>query len=104
MTITAYRNSVDERTLMNAIIEAAEYHGWKWFHDQDSRKNNEGYPDLHLAKQGNLFFFETKTATGRIRPAQLEWLEELRDGRVLSARIIRPADLDEVLELIREAS
>lgn len=104
MTITAYRNSADERTLMNAIIEAATRRGYRVFHDEDSRKNPAGFPDLVLAKRGNLFFFETKTATGRIRPAQLDWLEELQNGQVLSARIVLPADLDDVLEELREAS
>ena len=104
MSITAYRNTMTEKALMQAIRDAAGPLGYLTYHTYDSRRSEEGFPDLVIVKRGNLFFFETKTATGRVRPAQLNWLEELQNGQVLSARLVRPADLDDVLDELREAS
>lgn len=104
MSISAYRNTMTEKALMETIQAAAKALGYLVYHPYDSRRSEPGWPDLFLVRNGAILVYETKTATGRVRPAQLDWLEELQHGRVLSARIVRPADLDDVLEELREAS
>jgi hypothetical protein len=73
----------------------AQLHGWRIFHAPDNRpiklrsgrviKQNvrPGFPDLVLLRPPELIFAELKTDTGRISPAQREWLNEL--GQVSDA-------------------
>ena len=37
----------------------------------------KGYPDITLARYGQVAFVELKSQTGRLAPAQAEWLTEL---------------------------
>ncbi|MEM9521589.1 MAG: hypothetical protein AAGA37_19930 [Actinomycetota bacterium] len=40
-----------EADLQASVIEIAEAHGWRVFHDNDSRMNHAGFPDRrHVAK------------------------------------------------------
>ncbi len=52
-------------------------YGLKWFHDHDSRRNPEGFPDLVIVGR-KVMYRELKTQKGTVSPAQKEWLEALR--------------------------
>lgn len=71
-----------EAQLQACVIDAAKRGGWLWWHDNDSRRNKAGFPDLVLlhAKTGRLVFAELKSATGRIRPEQQTWINALAWG------------------------
>jgi hypothetical protein len=61
------------------------------FHDTDSRRNSPGLPDLVLLhpETGQLLFVELKSATGRIRPEQQQWIDALHRGGH-TVRVWRP--------------
>jgi VRR-NUC domain len=61
-----------------------------------------GWPDLFLARRrdGRLLAVECKSAAGRVSPRQAEVIETLR-GSGLDVRIVRPSDVDELLEVLR---
>ena len=44
--VTIFTEHMTEAELMDAIVQALELHGWRWFHDNDSRQNNAGFPDI----------------------------------------------------------
>lgn len=102
-TITAdvYRSLMAERDLQDAIIAHAEQLGFIWFHDRDARGNQPGHPDLHIVGHQLDLHLELKAATGRIRPQQRVWLRELQRATVHETRLVRPADMDDVLDLLR---
>ena len=58
--------------------------GLLYFHDHDSRRNYEGFPDTVLVGPigadgtARMMWRELKTQKGRTTPAQREWLDRLR--------------------------
>lgn len=94
MTATA-RDTLDlamsEAQLMAAVIECAERLSWRVWHDNDSRRNNPGLPDLILVRGPDLLFVELKTAHGKLRREQEAWIDELA-GTYAEVHVWRPAD------------
>ena len=84
---------MSEADLQRAVIDLIRWLGLAYFHDNDSRRNRAGFPDLVVAGSGGFIFREIKTETGRIRPEQLDWLARLTQGGA-NAGIWRPSDLE----------
>lgn len=108
--MTAYGT---ERDLQASLIAIAQAYGWRHWHDNDSRRNQGGWPDLALwhplrAKRNiwpALCLWELKSGKGRIRPEQRDTMAALVDiaavsGGLIDARIIWPADYDECVALL----
>jgi hypothetical protein len=83
-----------EAELQSAIIDAAELGGWLIFHDNDSRRNRPGFPDLVLVRGPDILFVELKTDTGRVTAEQRVWLDGLSSIDNVSCGVIRPSDAD----------
>lgn len=94
-----------ERDWQRQVIAAAELHGWRCWHDYDSRRNTAGWPDLvlchppRLDRPGRALFVELKTATGRVSPTQQQWLDLLA-ACGLEVDVWRPADWPRLLALL----
>ena len=69
---------VTEVEFQQAVVELARLCGWKVYHTYDSRRSAPGFPDLVLARQNVLLFWELKVSKGRATPAQREWLDALK--------------------------
>ena len=93
-----------ERDFQRMVQDAAGYLGFMTYHTHDSRRSNPGWPDLVLLKQGRMICLELKTEKGRIRPEQEVWIAELAQVPGVTARIVRPSDLDEILTLLQEGA
>lgn len=74
-----------------------------WFHDQDSRRNNSGFPDLVIPAPPVLHLWEMKAATGRMRPEQVVWGDYLSRCTMLDYRVLRPRDWDFVAATLERA-
>lgn len=81
-----------EADLQRAVIDLIRWLGLAYFHDNDSRRNRAGFPDLVVCGTQGFIFRELKSETGRLRPEQLDWLSRLNLGGA-DAAIWRPADL-----------
>lgn len=89
------------------VVEIATLHGWRWCHLRPAQVRNgrwatpqgghPGFPDLVLARAGEVIVAELKTDTGRMRPGQPEWLEQLGPH----GRLWRPAQWDDVHNELR---
>ena len=105
MTDTLAR-SVTEAQLQHTVVTMAEYLGYECWHDNDSRRNKAGLPDLLCVKPatdatpGAVYWFELKTMRGRLRPAQRYWIDLLR-GAGEQVYVVRPSDVDAVERLLR---
>ena len=86
-------NGWSEREFQARVIQLAESLGWRVYHTHDSRRSQPGFPDLVLVHpvQKRVVWRELKTAKGRLRPAQKEWLESLQ-GAGENAAVWRPDD------------
>lgn len=83
-----------------AVCDLLDLHGWLWWHDNFSRWNKRGLPDLLALRGPRMLALELKTAKGRETPEQLGWLDALSQIPGVEARIIRPADFEALKRLI----
>ncbi len=85
---------MSEAELRAAVVRLAHEMGWKVFSLPIAKtrrpvKDASGYPDLTLAKNGRVMWFELKTDDGTLRKEQMEWLRDLP-----YCYVIRPLDWD----------
>lgn len=91
---------MSEASFQGALIEYAEVMGWKTYHTRDSRGSTAGYPDLTLVRDNRLIFAELKTETGRVSPAQRDWIEALSAAGA-EVHIWRPTDWNDITETLK---
>ena len=89
--------SLSESLLRAEVVKRAHAAGWKVFSLPMNRtvrpvKDAIGYPDLTLARHGEVRFLELKTEKGLLSDAQLDWIDALPHSYV-----IRPEDVEGVL-------
>ena len=82
-----------ENELKTAIKRLARLNGWA-IHDDGQertmhRSGDNGYPDLTLARDGEVVWIETKDEIGALSPAQLRWRLALP-----AFHLIRPSDFE----------
>lgn len=113
----AMARAMTEDELLAAILEAAPLLGWRAHHVRNSKaaitQGDKGYPDVTLARYGQVVYLELKSLEGRLTEDQWGWLLALepggghlldpmahdRLGRV-TALVVRPPHLDHVLTLL----
>jgi hypothetical protein len=101
---------MSEAQMQRTIIQTAQMHGWRVHHDPPVRLSRRdgtfqhitatagdpGFPDLVLARAGEVIIVECKRQVGaQWKPGQREWL------MALGARVVRPADMDALLIRLR---
>ena len=101
MTATLLLNAVRECDFQAQVQDLARLCGWRTYHTYDSRRSPEGYPDLCMVRSPRLVYAELKSERGKLTPAQLEWLAELREIAGVETYVFRPSDWDEIVELLR---
>lgn len=92
--------AIAESVFLRAVMEIALDGGWLVFHDEDSRKNRPGFPDLVMTRAGRIIFAELKSQRGRIRPEQQQWLDELAKAPGAEVFLWRPSDLDSIVQIL----
>ena len=96
MTVEQFREEAARQLTEDAwqaiVISQAKARGWRVYHTFDSRRSTAGYPDLTLVRPPRVLFVELKTAAGRLTPAQLDWIGDLRHCHGVEAHVWRPGD------------
>ena len=71
-----------EAELQAAVRQVARLGGWLVYHTNDSRRSDKGFPDLVFVhpRTGRHVYAELKSAKGRIRPEQQQWIDALTHG------------------------
>jgi hypothetical protein len=92
--------TITEDELLTAIVEAAALLGWRVHHDRRSdlarQQGHAGFPDVVLARRGVVRFLELKSDRGQLSTDQFAWSRDLP-----ALEVVRPADLDSVIESLR---
>lgn len=91
---------VPEREFQASVVDLALLRGWRAWHDNDSRRNVAGLPDLLLVRPPRLLFAELKTEKGRLSPAQREWLDALGRCPGIEVHVWRPGNWPEIEEAL----
>ena len=100
---------ITEAGLQRTILEAARWHGFRVCHFRPAQtkkgwrtpiEGDAGFPDLVLALDGHVLCYELKTQRGRLSEEQALWYSALgaERGGIVEAALVRPKDLDAVLE------
>ncbi len=89
-----------EAELKQAVLRIARLNGWMYHYAAQNRivrpqKDFVGFPDIVLARDGQVLFMELKQDDGAQSPGQVAW-----QGHLPAYHVIRPRDLDRVMELL----
>jgi hypothetical protein len=68
--------NLSEAKFQVQVIQLAEMLDWNWYHTKDSRKSNEGFPDLCFWRE-RVLWMELKKESGVCTPCQLRCHSEL---------------------------
>ena len=104
---------VTEAELQQLVTDAAELLGWSWVHWRPAMTTRgwrtpgsgplaAGFPDLMLTRgrDQRVLLLELKAAKGTVSALQATVHETLRSAG-LDVRVVRPRDIDALLELLR---
>jgi hypothetical protein len=95
--------SLSEAALRAEVVKRAHAAGWKVFSLPMNRtvrpvKDAVGYPDLTLARHGEVRFLELKTEQGVLSPEQWAWAQALPFWALIQPRDLDGGLLDGVLK------
>lgn len=90
---------VSEAAFQSAITDLCDLLGLRYWHDNDSRRNRAGLPDLLIVGKGVLWA-EIKREDGRLRPEQAAWLSALRLAGA-EVHVWRPSDMPAITKRLR---
>jgi hypothetical protein len=93
--------TVTERDLTGYVRDLARTFGWRRYHTWLAKHSAAGFPDEVLVRPPRLVFAELKSERGTLKPEQEAWLEELRQVPGVEAYCWRPADMDEIAQVLR---
>ena len=101
-----YRARMTENQFTETVIQLARFHGWMVTHFRPARtetgwrtplSGHKGFPDLVLARRGDVLIVELKTEKGKVTKEQQRWGENIGT----QYRLWRPHDLDALKEELR---
>lgn len=103
--------NLTEREFQGVVVEYAHLRGWRVHHTRPARteagwrtpiQGDEGFPDLVLARRGEVIFAELKSQRGRLTQAQAGWGMALQNpGRLWHRWVVwQPSDWPEIYEAL----
>ncbi|MGE3705711.1 MAG: VRR-NUC domain-containing protein [Vicinamibacterales bacterium] len=110
MTTEAYRASLPESTIQDAIMGATLRHGWRRVHFRPARtergwrtayEGDDGFPDVVAVRGDRIVVIECKAVGKRPTQAQADWLAAFTGTGKAEVYVLTPADLDRVEEMFR---
>lgn len=82
------------------VAQTAAGFGWRRAHTWTSIRSPRGWPDEQLCRPPRLVIAELKTMTGKVSPAQQEWLDDLKACPGIECYLWRPCDEDDVIRIL----
>lgn len=103
---------ITERQWQSKVEHILSMHGWLYYHAPDNIPRNgyiqnirAGFPDLVAVRGSRVLYVELKKETGKLSPAQEEWLDALRAaGQTVGHEVYvwRPSDIEQVISTVKE--
>jgi hypothetical protein len=90
----AHPPRLTEKAFAGQVIQYARLMGWLVVHHWISVRSEPGFPDLCMVRGGRLVVAELKSLTGRLSPAQEQWLGALGAVPCCEVYVWRPTDED----------
>lgn len=95
------KQGLPESAFLAQVKALAQRLSWHCYHTHDSRRSDEGWPDLVLCNGTRLIIAELKSATGTVTPAQTLWLDMLRHTGLVEVFCWRPKDLPDIEAILQ---
>lgn len=92
---------MNEAQFQERVTGLCDWLRLRWFHDNDARRNREGFPDLVISGPGGVVFAELKSTKGRISTAQQDWHDSLSQTHE-HVYFWRPEDWPEVERILKQ--
>jgi hypothetical protein len=93
--------TLTEKDWQRQVVDLAKTFRWTHYHPYLSIRSPRGWPDLALCRPPRLVLAELKSEKGKTSPAQDHWIELLRACDGVEVYVWRPADFDDVAEVLR---
>ncbi len=90
-----------EAEFMASVVEYLELHGFLVWHDNYSRRNISGLPDLLCLRGHILLVIETKVGKNKPTPEQILWLEAFQRIHGVHVLVLYPENWGELEVLCR---
>ena len=92
-----------ESELKSKVRELAIRLGWEYYHTNDSRRSEAGFPDLVLVKNKRLIFAELKRQNKDPTTEQKKWLFKLIISDSCEVYVWKPSDWnnDTILNVLK---
>ena len=92
-----------ERELSQQVFDLAVLTGWRVvrFPAWRPTSTTPGFPDIVAVRGGRLLFAELKTETGKLTPAQREWLWLLAEAGGVDVYVWRPSNWRQAVQVLR---
>lgn len=91
-----------ERAFAAQIEEVFRLFGWRFFHPWHNVHSAPGFPDYCAIRPPRCLFVELKTNTGRLTPAQEDWLRELARCPGVEVFLWRPQNWEAIIETLSD--
>lgn len=110
LTTEAYTASLPESAIQNAVLRAAQYHGWLRIHFRPARttkgwrtayEGDTGFPDVIAVRGSRVVVIECKRKGARPTQPQADWLAAWTGVPCAEVYVLTPADLDRVEGIFR---
>lgn len=93
-----------EGVLLGRVRALAKAHGFLTYHTYRSTRSETGFPDVVLTNGVSLIFAELKTNTGKLTPAQGQWLSLLDHTETVETFIWRPMNWADIVTRLTRRS
>lgn len=92
----------DEADFMAAVIAEAKALDWLHYHTYDSRKCEDGFPDLILVRPPRQIAAECKRSKKeKLTPKQKKWLTAFQGVPGVTVRVWSPEDWDDIMQQLQ---
>jgi len=95
------RPGCSEKEWLGTVTLAAKVFGWWVFHPFDSRRSEEGFPDLFMLRADRAVAAELKVGRGRVTHAQLDVLGRMAVAGIEIHVWRHPGDWDRVIGALK---
>ncbi len=89
-------NSITEAQLQNWLRDLAGVLKWAYHHPWTSVHSSSGLPDTLLVRPPRVLYVECKRENTKLSPAQIGWMELLKQCPGVETFVLRPSNRDEL--------
>jgi hypothetical protein len=92
---------ITEKQFQQQVIDLARRYKWLVYHTHNSKHSAPGFPDLVMARDGELVVVELKTERGKVTAAQQAWLDAFEASPTVYVAVWRPSMFKSIERVLR---